>query len=105
VLRIALLGLDERMSADRAFQVGLVSEVVPRPRLWERAHDLAGRIAAKPPAAVQGTVRAIWESLDRTLTTALQGGLAYPLLGNPIGRAQVEPGLFESGARPKWELR
>jgi enoyl-CoA hydratase/carnithine racemase len=105
VLRIALLGLDERMSAGRALQVGLVSEVVPRERLWERADELAGRIAAKPPAAVQGTVRAIWESLDRTLTTALQTGLAYPLLGNPIGRKQVDPGLFESGVRPKWELR
>ena len=29
VLRLTLLGLDERMSAQRAYQVGLVSEVVP----------------------------------------------------------------------------
>jgi enoyl-CoA hydratase/carnithine racemase len=105
VLRIALLGLDERMSAARALQIGLVSEVVPRERLWARADQLARRIAAKPPAAVQGTVRAIWESLDRTLTAALQGGLAYPLLGNPIGQAEVAPELFESGERPEWELR
>src|SRR5690606_13491240 len=65
-LRIALLGLDERMSAQRALQIGLVSEVLPRDQLWSRADEIAQIIAAKPPAAIQGTVRAIWESLDTT---------------------------------------
>src|SRR3954451_21863270 len=66
VLRWALLGNDERMSAQRALQIGLVSEVVPREDLWAHADRLARIIAAKPPAAIQGTVRAIWESLDST---------------------------------------
>src|SRR3954454_16255696 len=87
-LRIPLLGLDERLSPARALQVGLVSEVVSRRDLWERAAEIAGMIAAKPPAAIQGTVRAIWESLDTTRTHALQTGLAYTQLGNPIGKAQ-----------------
>lgn len=90
VLRIALLGLDERMSATRAREIGLVGEVVPREQLWSRADSLARRIAAKPPAAVQGTVRAIWESLDATRTQALATGLSYTLIGNPIGQAQVD---------------
>jgi enoyl-CoA hydratase/carnithine racemase len=101
-LRIALLGLDERLSPERALQIGLVSEVLPRQYLWERAAEIAGMIAAKPPAAIQGTVRAIWESLDTTRTHALQTGLAYTQLGNPIGKAQVDPTTV---ARRPWTLR
>src|SRR5215472_6319586 len=36
-LRIALMGNDERVSADTALRIGLVSEVVVAERLWERA--------------------------------------------------------------------
>src|SRR5258708_32975476 len=60
VMRIALFGLDERMSAERALQVGLVSEAVPRDALFKRAEVPAGRLAAKPPLAVQATVKAVW---------------------------------------------
>jgi len=90
VLRMALLGVDERMSPARALQIGLVTEVVPRDELHPRAHELAALIAAKPAAAVQGTVRAIWESLDETRSQALARGLAYTLIGNPIGVDQVD---------------
>src|SRR4029079_6680537 len=55
-LRIALMGNDERVSAATAQRIGLVSEVVPADRLWERAHEIAASIAAKPPSATQGTV-------------------------------------------------
>lgn len=89
VLRMVLLGLDERMSAGRALEIGLVTEVVARDALWPRAADLAARIAAKPPAAIQGSVRAIWESKDATRSQALATGMAYTSLGNPIGKAQV----------------
>jgi len=101
-LRFALLGLDERLSPERALQIGLVSEVVPRAELWAHADRLARIIAAKPPAAIQGTVRAIWESLDSTRTQALRTGLSYTQLGNPIGQAQVDRASL---ARPEWTLR
>jgi len=101
-LRIALLGLDERVSAARALQIGLVSEVLPREELWDRADDVARIIAAKPPAAIQGTVRAIWESLDSTRTQALRTGLSYTQLGNPIGKAEVDRSAVP---RRQWTLR
>ncbi|MFD4605510.1 enoyl-CoA hydratase/isomerase family protein [Streptomyces sp. NPDC058464] len=101
-LRIALLGLDERVSAARALQIGLVSEVLPREDLWDRADDIARIIAAKPPAAVQGTVRAIWESLDSTRTQALRTGLSYTQLGNPIGKAEIDRATVPRG---RWTLR
>lgn len=88
-LRIALSGNDERVTADTAFRIGLVTEVVPRDELWVRAHEIAARIAAMPTAATQGTVRAIWESLDRPYRAAMEQGLLYTRLGNPIGMAEV----------------
>lgn len=88
-LRMALMGNDERVRADTARQIGLVSEVVPRDQLWDRARELAASIAAKPSAATQGTVRAIWESLDRPYRVAMEQGLIYTRVGNPIGMAEV----------------
>ncbi|MFF7944670.1 enoyl-CoA hydratase/isomerase family protein [Nocardia gamkensis] len=90
VLRMALLGLDERISGQEALQMRLISELLPRDELWSRAQTLAERIAAKPPVAVQGTVRAIWESLDTTRTHALSRGMSYVVMGNEIASAQVD---------------
>lgn len=88
-LRMALTGNDERVTAATALQIGLVTEVVDRDALWSRAHELAAGIAAKPSSATQGTVRAIWESLDRPYRVAMEQGLIYTRLGNPIGMAEV----------------
>ncbi|HWF69841.1 MAG TPA: enoyl-CoA hydratase/isomerase family protein [Mycobacterium sp.] len=88
-LRIALMGNDERVSADTALRIGLVSEVVAGEQLWTRAHEIAAIIAAKPPSATQGTVKAIWESLDKPYRAALDQGLIYTRLGNPIGTAEL----------------
>ncbi len=102
MLRWALVGLDERMSAERALQIGLVSEITSDERLWERAAVLAAIIAAKPTVATQGTTKAIWESLDMTRSGAQQIGLMYTQLANPVGQPQVDRRTF---VRPKWKLR
>ena len=39
-------------------------------------------IARRNPKAIQGTIRAIWESLDMTRTAAIQNGLSYTQIGN-----------------------
>ncbi|WP_197373939.1 enoyl-CoA hydratase/isomerase family protein [Mycolicibacterium baixiangningiae] len=100
-LRIALLGNDERVSATTALRIGLVTEVVTRSQLWERAHEIATTIAAKPPSATQGTVRAIWESLDRPYRAALEQGLIYTRLGNPLGQAELAAGAPAPKAPPR----
>jgi enoyl-CoA hydratase/carnithine racemase len=97
-LRMCLTGNDERVSAKTALTIGLVTEVVSRDDLWERADELAREIAAKPSAATQGTVRAIWESLDRPYRIALEQGLIYTRLGNPIGQAELD------GRTPRVEI-
>jgi enoyl-CoA hydratase/carnithine racemase len=101
VMRIALFGLDERVSARRAYEINLVSEVLPRSELRPRAQLLAARLAAKPPMAVQGTVKAIWDSLH----LSAQGGREIPLhyihIGNPPSKLKFEPGA----TRPPPEIR
>ena len=89
-LRIALSGNDERVSAETALRIGLVSEIAPRDQLWARAQEIAAGIASKPSVATQGTVRAIWESLDRPYRAAMDQGLLYTRVGNPIGMAEVK---------------
>ena len=88
-LRMALLGNAERVSAETALRIGLVTEVVARDDLWGRADQLARTIASYPAAATQGTVRAIWESLDKPYRAAVEQGLMYTRLGNPLGMAEV----------------
>ncbi|WP_019876028.1 enoyl-CoA hydratase/isomerase family protein [Sporichthya polymorpha] len=102
-MRIALFGLDERMGAQRAYSIGLVSEVVPggQAELWERAHVLALRLAEKPPLAIQGTVKAVWDSLSMSPHAAREVPLVYPQLANPLSQTDFSSG----GARPKPEIR
>ena len=64
IMRMALLGADERMSAARAREIGLVTEVVPGAELMERAEWAARVIADSPPLAIQGTMRALWTALE-----------------------------------------
>jgi enoyl-CoA hydratase/carnithine racemase len=83
-LRMALTGNDERVTAETALDIGLVTEIVERDALWQRAHDIAAGIARFSTSATQGTVRAIWESLDRPYRAAMQQGLIYTRVANPL---------------------
>jgi enoyl-CoA hydratase/carnithine racemase len=100
VMRIALFGNDERVSAARALTIGLVTEVTARAELWDRAHVLAKRLADKAPLAIQGTVKAMWDSLSMSPDAARSVPLIYPQLVN--GQSKTE---FTPGAERKWELR
>ena len=71
VLRMALIGRAERMTAQRALQLGLVGEVVPQAQLMNRARQIAAAIAANSPSAMARTKRAIWRSLEMPLHDAL----------------------------------
>ena len=83
------------------------------PRSWPRRRSgrvptrLARRHRPHPAAATQGTVRAIWESLDQPYRAAMEQGLMYTRLGNPIGmvrgrradRRRTAPPRFADGER------
>jgi enoyl-CoA hydratase/carnithine racemase len=102
VLRMALLGGSERMSAQQALALGLVGEVLPAERLLPRARELAAKIAEHSPAALARSKQAIWESLD----VGLQEGLerAWKRIREHVGHPDLDEGsrAFIEKRKPRW---
>ena len=105
VLRMQLTGAAERLSAKRAYEVGLVSEVVPRSELLSAAEQLATTIAASPTVAVQATLKAIWTAHDHGRRVALDQGYAFAHLGTDLDLLREGQGQFKGGSRKEWRLR
>jgi len=103
-LRFALLGAHERMSAERAHQLGLVSEVVPVAELMERAMWVATVIASEPVLAVQGTLRAVWMGHEFARREALAQVSTLVSLGTEYDNIDGGQRTFK-GQRPEWRLR
>jgi enoyl-CoA hydratase/carnithine racemase len=103
-LRVALLGAHERMSAARAHQLGLVSEVVPAAELRERAMWVARAIASAPVHAIQGTLRAVWMAHEASRRDALAQVSTFVSLGTQYDNIASGQETFQA-ARPEWRLR
>ena len=103
VARLALMGSAERMSARRAYETGLVSEVAPPGGSLAAALRCAGTIASYPAEAVQGTVRAVWAATETARAHAFAQAPHLIALGNlPPGR-QAE--LFNSRTAKDFRVR
>ena len=105
IMRISLMGNYERMSAARAHQIGMVSEVVPGDQLAARAHEVAAMIASQPARAVEGTVRALWSTREMPQREAVRLGYAYVAMGTDQASIAEGQQLFASGKRVEWKLR
>ncbi|MEU7556232.1 enoyl-CoA hydratase/isomerase family protein [Streptomyces sp. NPDC044571] len=80
--RMSLMGTAERLSAERAHAIGLVSELAEPGELRAAAVRAAETLAGFPPEAVQGTVRALWSAKQAALQQALAQAPALISLGN-----------------------
>jgi enoyl-CoA hydratase/carnithine racemase len=103
-LRVALMGANERMSASRAHQLGLVSEIVPADELFEKALWVANAIAAAPVLAVQGTLRAVWMAHDLGRRAAMAQVSSLVTMGTKFENIEEGQRVFKS-ARAEWKLR
>jgi enoyl-CoA hydratase len=75
VMRMAFVGRYERMTAQRAYELGMISQVVDPPeRLRDEAQALAEKIARNSPAAMAATKRALWGAMEHGLTDACRAG-------------------------------
>jgi len=97
--RLALMGNHERMSAQRAHQVGFVQDVVPVDELREAAGRVAGVLASQPAAAVQGTLRALWAAREMARAQALATAPHLVTLGNQPEALAEGQAAFTSGVR------
>jgi len=66
VLRLAFTGVHERMSAARAYELGICSQVEPPERLRDAAQKLAETIAQHPAEELATVKRALWNALEGT---------------------------------------
>ena len=105
IVRMSLLGNSERMSAARAHQIGLVSEVCPLAELRERAGWVAGEIAKAPTLAIQGTLRALWAGRELSRRQALDLGWAFVDLGTDQSSLDEGQATFATGTRAKPRVR
>ncbi len=105
ILRLTLLGNHERLSADTALKIGLVSEVTSIEELHETAVWIAEAIASQPPIAVQASLRAIWAANDLGRLDALS--LAPSILTAGMSKSAMQEGqkAFESGNRINYRIR
>lgn len=62
--RMGLAGRHEKLSAERARQLGIVSEVAEPGRLRDAARDLANKIALNPPDEVRHIKQLLWRALE-----------------------------------------
>lgn len=92
VARLGLGGRHESLSAARAYQLGVVSQLVPPGQVREAAQELAEKIARNPPEALRLVKRLLWNALEHGLTDARREAAAA------IAQASVFPGT--PGGRP-----
>jgi enoyl-CoA hydratase/carnithine racemase len=103
VMRMMFLGSAERLTAARAYEIGLVGEVVPAGKLRERARELAGIIARYSPTALARTKRATWRSLDHGLEEGLDVAhheIEVHYRGHPD--TTEGPKAFLEKRKPRW---
>jgi enoyl-CoA hydratase/carnithine racemase len=105
VMRLSLLGAHERMTAERAREIGLVSEVAPRDELRDRAEWAARVIADAPALAIQGTMRALWTALEVPRTQAIGMANLFTRIGSDAAAFKAGQDRFASGERPRWRKR
>ena len=104
VMRMAFMGKYERMDAERALELGMISEIVDPPeRLRERAQELGETIAKNSPAAMAATKKALWGALEHGLTDACKAGAQHlvSMWGHPD--QNEGPMAFAEKRDPNWK--
>jgi enoyl-CoA hydratase/carnithine racemase len=105
VMRMAFVGRHERLSAQRAYELGMISQVVDPPeRLRQEAQALGEKIARNSPAAMRATKRALWGALELGLTDAYRAGARelVSMWGHPD--QEEGPRAFAEKREPQWRV-
>lgn len=105
VMRMALAGNHERISAQRAHDVGFVSEVLPLDEALASAQQLARAIASAPTRTIQTTVRTLWAARSLTPQQATELGNVFLHLATTVDALNEGQDVFSSGARVKPKIR
>lgn len=102
-MEIMLTG--DPISAQRAYEIGLVNRVVPAAELRAQAGELAGAIAANAPLSVRAAKQLVYLSAEHGWRAALDAAdaLYEPVYLSEDG--QEGPRAFAEKRRPQWRGR
>ena len=99
---MVLMADEERISAQTALRISLVTEVTTQDSLWTRADNIATSIAAREPVAVQGSVRALWEAQSLPREQAISNAVKYIQISKAASPVKQAPKSLKS---VPWKLR
>jgi enoyl-CoA hydratase/carnithine racemase len=100
-----VLGRAGRLDAAEALRLNLVDEVVPAADLQARAFELAAAAALGSPAAIEGTKRAIWGSIELPFGEAMQQGWDMLVAHRTHPDALEGPAAFVAKRPPRWATK
>ena len=104
-MRLALMGKHERLPVQRAYDLGLVSEIVERDALMDRAWEIAETINRNAPLAVRGTRLAIRKTLSLPTYEAELLAENYRMKVAITEDAQEGARAFLEKRDPDWKVR
>ena len=104
-LYITLVGKDVIIDVERAYQLGLVQEIVPAGTALERAVELAEMIARNSPAAVSKSLEAMWGLTTMSYEDAIARGWVLLREQQDHPDAAEGPLAFAEKRAPNWKSR
>ena len=69
------MGPHEKLGAERAYEVGLVSQVVPYSELMSTAQDIAQKVSQNDIYTLMGTVEALYKGQEMGMLRGIKQGL------------------------------
>jgi enoyl-CoA hydratase/carnithine racemase len=105
LVRMTLLGVHERMSAQTAREAGLVTQLVKPEALLSEAQKLADAIASAPPASVQASLRTLWAARGLSPEQATGLGNVFLQLGTSSAALRSGQDTFARQGQAKWWIR
>lgn len=100
---LELLMTAEPISAQRAYEVGLVNRVVPSAELADTAQRLARRIAANAPLSVRAGKAMVYEAAERGRSGGFSAGARFYEAAYLSEDAQEGPRAFREKREPNWQ--
>ncbi len=101
-LRMTLMGRHYRMPARRAYELGLVDELVPPGELMSTAEGMARAMLENSPQAMSLSQQAVWGSLERGYHDALEYAWALLRLHWNHPDFVEGPRAFVERRKPNW---
>ncbi|WP_319435684.1 enoyl-CoA hydratase/isomerase family protein [Mycobacterium sp. RTGN5] len=102
-MRMALMGRHERLSVQRAYELGLITEVVPHETLMDRAWEIAETLNRNAPLAIRATRMAVRKGLTLPIYEAELLSENYRMKVALTQDAVEGPRAFVEKREPNWK--